>query len=585
MTMNIHNLDSIFKPRRIALVGVTTNPNGVGGKVLANLIGGGFRGIVYPVNPETEAVMGVPCFPSVSNLPRIPDLAVICTPAEQVPAAVRECGALGVRGVIIMTAGFKEIGQAGRLLEEQIKSEAARFDRMRILGPNCLGIIAPGRGLNATFALGMPKAGHVAFISQSGALCTAVLDWAMEGKIGFSHFVSIGNTIDVDFGDLIDYFGEDENTKSIILYIESIAQARRFMTAARAFARSKPILAIKAGRFPESAEVAASHTGAMAAEDSVYDAAFQRAGLARVFEMGDVFDCAELIGRNKNPRGPRLAIITNAGGPGVLATDALIAEAGQLASFAAETMSALNENLPPAWSHGNPVDVLGNASPSRVERAVQIVLKDEGVDAVLVILSPQAMTNPTAVAQTLGELSDKTPKPILAAWLGGKTMREGKSILKESGIAVYDTPEQAVRAFMTLVAYSRNLDILYETPKDVPIAFSYNREEIRSRFLSEHVAESGIISEDESKRLIDAYGIATTLAVPAKTSAEAVRNAKEIGYPVVLKVHSPDITHKSDVNGVALNLENEDMVRGAFESIVHTAQTMRPDARDLGVTV
>jgi acetyltransferase len=248
-------------------------------------------------------------------------------------------------------------------------------------------------------------------------------------------------------------------------------------------------------------------------------------------------------------------------------------------------MSALNENLPPAWSHGNPVDVLGNASPSRVERAVQIVLKDEGVDAVLVILSPQAMTNPTAVAQTLGELSDKTPKPILAAWLGGKTMREGKSILKESGIAVYDTPEQAVRAFMTLVAYSRNLDILYETPKDVPIAFSYNREEIRSRFLSEHVAESGIISEDESKRLIDAYGIATTLAVPAKTSAEAVRNAKEIGYPVVLKVHSPDITHKSDVNGVALNLENEDMVRGAFESIVHTAQTMRPDARDLGVTV
>ena len=583
--MNIHNLDPIFQPRRIALVGVTINPNGVGGKVLTNLIGSGFRGVVYPVNAESEAVMGVPCFPSVSSLPKIPDLAVICTPAEQVPGRVRECGAFGIRGVIIMSAGFKETGQAGRLLEEQIRSEAARFDRMRILGPNCLGFIAPGLGLNVSFALGMPKAGHVAFISQSGALCASVLDWAMEGKIGFSYFVSIGNTIDVDFGDLIDYFGEDDSTKSIILYIESIAQARRFMTAARAFAKSKPILAIKAGRFPESAEVAASHTGAMAAEDAVYDAAFQRAGLARVFEMGDVFDCAELIGRNKNPRGPRLAIVTNAGGPGVLATDALIAEAGQLASFTADTMLALNENLPPSWSHRNPVDVLGNAGPKRVERAVQIVLKDQGVDAVLVILSPQAMTNPTAVARALGELSDTTPKPILAAWLGGKTMREGISVLKESGIAAYDTPEQAVRAFMTLVAYSRNLEILYETPRDVPIEFSFNREEIRSRFLSEHVAESGIISEDESKWLIDAYGIATTRAVPARTSEEAVRIAGDIGYPVVLKVHSPDISHKSDVNGVALNLENEDMVRGAFDSIIRSAQTMRPDARELGVTV
>lgn len=583
--MSVHNLDPIFRPQRIALIGVTINPNSVGGKVLTNLIGGGFRGVVYPVNPDSEAVLGVPCFPSVASLPKTPDLAVICTPAEQVPDLVRECGAAGIRGVIIMSAGFKETGEAGRLLEEQIKAAAKQFDRMRILGPNCLGVIVPGLGLNASFASGMPKAGGVAFISQSGALCTAVLDWAAEGGIGFSHFVSIGNTIDVDFGDLIDYFGEDDSTKSIILYVESITRARRFMTAARAFAKAKPILAIKAGRFPESAQVAASHTGAMAAEDAVYDAAFQRAGLARVYRIREVFDCAELIGRGKIPAGPHLAIVTNAGGPGVLATDALIAEKGRLARLSDETMAALNESLPPVWSHGNPVDVLGDAGSKRVEKAVQIVIRDPGVDAVLVIMTPQAMTNPTAIAKALGKMSGTTHKPILAAWLGGISMREGMSILKDSGIAAYETPEQAVRAFMTLVAYARNLGILYETPRDVPIEFPFNREEIRARFLAEHLAEAGVLAEDVSKRLIEAYGIAVTRAIPARTSADAVRIAGETGYPVVLKVHSPDITHKSDAGGVALNLENDDMVRGAFDSIISGARAARPRARELGVTV
>ena len=583
--MNVHNLDPIFNPKRIALIGVTINPNSVGGKVLGNLVGGGFRGVVYPVNAEHEAVLGVPCFPSVASLPKAPDLAAICTPPEQVPDLVRECGEAGVRGIIIMSAGFKETGEAGKALEEEVREEARRFDGMRILGPNCLGIIVPSLSLNVSFAAGMPKAGHVAFISQSGALCTSVLDWAMEGKIGFSHFVSIGNTSDVDFGDLIDYFGEDENTKSIILYVESITQARRFMTAARAFARTKPILAIKAGRFPESAQVAASHTGAMASEDAVYDAAFQRAGLARVFEIGEVFDCAELIGRNKYPRGSRLAIVTNAGGPGVLATDALIAEKGTPAKLAGETIERLNENLPSSWSHGNPVDVLGDASSKRIEKAAQIVLEDKGVDAVLVILTPQAMTNPTATARGLGKLADTTAKPILAAWLGGKAMREGVSILTDAGIAAYKTPEQAVRAFMTLVAYSRNLETLYETPKDVPIQFSFDRDDIRARFLAEHGAEAELIPEDASKQLIDAYGIPTTLAIPARTSEEAVQTAARIGYPVVLKILSPDITHKSDVGGVALNLENESMVRGAFDGIIYSAKGLRPNARRLGVTV
>ena len=583
--MNVHNLDQIFNPKRIALIGVTINPNSVGGKVLGNLVGGGFRGVVYPVNPESEAVLGVPCFPSVASLPKTPDLAVICTPPEQVPGLIRECGEAGIRGVIIMSAGFKETGEEGKALEEQVMIEARRFDGMRILGPNCLGIIVPGLGLNVSFAAGMPKAGHVAFISQSGALCTSVLDWALEGKIGFSNFVSIGNTSDVDFGDLIDYFGEDENTKSIILYIESISQARRFMTAARAFARTKPILAIKAGRFPESAQVAASHTGAMASEDAVYDAAFQRAGLARVFEIGEIFDCAELIGRNKNPRGPNLAIVTNAGGPGVLATDSLIAEKGVLAKLSAATMEKLNESLPTSWSHGNPVDVLGDASSKRVEKAVQNVLADKGVDAVLVILTPQAMTNPTSTAKALGKLAETTPKPILGAWLGGKAMREGLSILTDSGIAAYKTPEQAIRAFMTLVAYSRNLETLFETPKDIPILFSYDREETRKKFLTEHVGGSELISEDISKWLLEAYGIPTTRAIPARTSSEAVQIAAKIGYPVVLKIHSPDITHKSDVAGVALNLENEEMVRGAFDGIIYSAKALQPEARRYGCTV
>ncbi len=391
--MDIHNLNHIFNPQRIALIGVTPNPKSVGGKILSNLVGGGFRGVVYPVTPTSEAVLGIQCYPDVKSLPKTPDLGVICSPAPQVPRLVRECGEAGILGLIIASAGFKEIGEEGNILEDQIRTELRKFDGMRIIGPNCLGIIVPSLNLNASFATGMPKDGHIAFISQSGALCTSVLDWAMEEKIGFSCVVSIGNTIDVDFADLIDSLGEDERTKSIILYIESISQARKFMTAARAFARNKPIVAYKAGRFPESAEVAASHTGAMAAEDSVYDAAFQRAGIARVLDIGEIFDCADLIGRKKIPTGPRLGILTNAGGPGVMATDALIASDGILAKLSDDTINQLNENLPAFWSHRNPVDVLGDAPSKRISKAVEILLHDPGVDAALVIITPQAMTN------------------------------------------------------------------------------------------------------------------------------------------------------------------------------------------------
>ena len=524
---------------------------------MVNLIAGRFKGLVHPVNSAYESVSGVQCFPSIRSLPKVPDLGIICSPAQSVPDAVRECGEAGVRGILIQSAGFRESGSLGLALEKEIHALASTHPGMRILGPNCLGVIAPHINMNASFASGMPIRGHTAFISQSGALCTAVLDWAEEEKIGFSYFVSIGNSLDVDFADLIDYFEEDENTDSIILYIESLKNARRFMTAARAFARNKPIVAYKAGRFQESAAVAVSHTGAIASEDTIYDAAFQRTGIARVFDIGEIFDCTELIGRKKIPKGPRLGIVTNAGGPGVMATDALIASRGTLAELSPKTISQLNENLPPMWSHRNPVDVLGDARSKRFMKAVQIVHDAVEVDAILIILTPQAMTNPLATAKSLSEFAQKSKKPILAAWLGGVRMREGNLLLTKAGVPTFRTPEHAVRAFMILVNYARNLENLYETPRDVPISFKVNRDKFRQVFYKTVSHKGPYLSETISKRLLDAYGISVTSTSLVATEEEAVQASTEMGFPVVLKISSPQITHKSDVGGVALGLKDE----------------------------
>ncbi|MBN1880287.1 GNAT family N-acetyltransferase [bacterium] len=583
--MAVHNLDGIFKPQRIALLGVTPNPKSVGGSVLQNLIGGGFRGVVYPVNPTSEAVLGIQCYPNLDAVPRTPDLAIICTPAEQVPDVVTNCGEKGIRGVIIISAGFRETGFEGKAIEDRVRAAASAFPKMRLIGPNCLGIIAPHTNFNASFAGAMPKAGHVAFISQSGALCTSVLDWALEEKIGFSYFVSIGNSLDVDFADLIDYFGEDEKTQSIILYIESIRDARKFMTAARAFARTKPIVAYKAGRFPESAEVAASHTGAMAAEDAVYDAAFQRAGIVRVFDIGDIFNYAELVGRHKLPGGPRLGIVTNAGGPAVMATDTLIAHSGTLAVLSAETMETLNQNLPPFWSRRNPVDILGDANSKRLAKAAGIVLEDKNVDALLIILTPQSMTNPTAAAKAVVQLGETSGKPILAAWLGGRSMKDGMDILMQNGIATYNTPEQAVRAFMCLTSYSRNLETLYETPKDIPVSFPLDRKKLRDQFLSLTTGGSLLLSESVSKKILESYGIPVTSPVFAPTSADAAAIAERIGFPVVMKIQSPDITHKSDSGGVILDLKDSPAVNDAFDRIMKQVSLSVPGANLEGVTI
>ncbi len=583
--MSIRNLDKIFNPHRVAVIGASDTPTSVGYTVLRNLIGSGFRGVVYPVNPKRESVQGIAAHKDVFSLPHAPDLAVICTPARTVPGIVRQCGEAGTRGIVIISAGFREIGKEGRELEGQVLEERAKFDGMRILGPNCLGVIVPGISLNASFAADTPSKGHIGFISQSGALCTSVLDWAVDEGIGFSYFVSVGNMLDVDMGDLIDYFGSATETQSIILYIESISEAREFMSAARAFARTKPIVAYKAGRFTESAQAAASHTGAMAGVDAVYEAAFQRAGIERILQIEDMFDCAELLARQSPPKGARLAIVTNAGGPGVMTADALIERGGELTALSEETVAKLNDALPPFWSHGNPVDVLGDAPPDRFATALKIVLKDRGVDAVLVILTPQAMTDPTATARAVGQVANRAHKPVLAAWMGGHMVSGGTQLLNKSGIPTYMTPEKAVGAFMHLVSYARNMATLHETPRDIPVAFTLDRQRLRGVFDTILTEGSEILSENLSKAFLEAYEIPVTKPQLARSAGEAVEIARRQGYPVVMKIHSPQITHKTDVGGVTLDVSSDDAVRQTYERMVHTARQKRPEATILGVTV
>ncbi len=583
--MSIRNLDKIFDPTRVAVIGASDSPTSVGYTVLRNLIGSGFAGVVYPVNPRRESVQGIQAYKDVRSLPHAPDLAVICTPAATVPELVRSLGEAGTRGIVIISAGFREIGEPGRKLEDQIRVEQRKFSGMRILGPNCLGFMVPAIHLNASFAAATPIRGHIGFISQSGALCTSVLDWAVDAGLGFSYFVSVGNMLDVSIADLIDYFGSATDTQSIIMYIESITEAREFVSAARAFARTKPIVAYKAGRFAESAKAAASHTGAMAGVDSVYAAAFQRAGIERIFQIEDMFDCAGLLALHHPPKGDRLAIVTNAGGPGVMTTDALLSHEGTLAKFSPETLAKLSEFLPACWSHGNPADVLGDAPPERYGKTVEIVLQDPDVDAVLVILTPQAMTDSTGAARAIIQAVGKNPKPVLAAWMGGHTVAEGSRLLDQAGIPAYDTPEKAVRAFMHLVSYARNLEILHETPREIPMAFALDRQRVRGLFDTILTEGNEILSENVSKTLLDAYEIPVTKPMAARTPEDAVALSRQIGYPVVMKIHSPQISHKTDVDGVKLNLASDEAVAKAFLKMTARAREKRPDATIIGVTI
>ncbi len=582
--MGIYNLDKIFRPESIAVIGASEKDRSIGSAHILNLIQGGYQGKIFPVHPHYTRIHGLKAYPSISRINHAVDLAIIAIPISSVPSVIRECIQVGVGGAIVVSAGGKETGSQGREIEERIRREA-EIGRLRTIGPNCLGIICPGRKLNASFAVHMPHPGKVAFISQSGAICTAILDLSLKEEIGFSHFVSIGSMLDVDFGDLIDYLGNDPEVNSILLYIESLTNFRKFMSAARAVSRVKPIVVLKAGRSPAGARAAASHTGAMVGEDGVYDAAFKRAGIVRVNTIGELFDCAELMAKQPRPRGSRLGIITNAGGPGVMAADALAEYGAEPATLKPETISKLNEVLPPFWSHSNPIDVLGDASPERYARAVEICLSAKELDGALLILTAQGMTDPTGVAEKLAQTLRGKPYPVFTSWMGGMDVEKGRDILNHAGIPTYDTPEQAVRAFMYMYEYSRNLKMLQEIPPKLSHELSFDRDRAQAVIEQGLKRENGLLTELESKELLTAYGIPVTRTELATSVEEAVQLAQQIGYPLVMKIHSGEITHKTEANGVQLDIRDEDKVREAHRNILEGARAYNAQAKILGVTV
>jgi acetyltransferase len=552
----------------VAAIGATESRGSVGRTVFQNLGRGGFEGTVYPVNPKRSSVLCVKAYPNVADIPEKVDLAVITTPAASVPGLIRECAAAGIPGAIIISAGFKETGARGAELERQVLAEAQQ-GKMRLVGPNCLGVMVPHLGLNATFASTIAKPGSVAFLSQSGALCTAILDWSLRENVGFSAFVSIGSMLDVNWGDLIYYLGDDPRTKSIVIYMESIGDARSFLSAAREVALTKPIIVIKVGRTEAAAKAAASHTGSLTGSDEVLHAAFRRVGVLRVESIAELFHMADVLAKQPKPKGPRLAIVTNAGGPGVLATDMLISSGGQLAEPSPQTFAALNELLPAAWSHNNPVDILGDAGPERYSKAVQIVADDPNNDGLLVILTPQAMTDPSGTAEQLKPFAQLPGKPVLASWMGGSEVEPGQRILNDAGIPTYKYPDMAARAFYYMWRYSYNLEALYETPALIadPQADASKRAKADAIIQHARKLDRTILTEHESKQLLAAYGIPTVDTRVARAEDEAVKLAGEIGYPVVLKLYSETITHKTDVGGVQLNLRNATAVRRAWHSI------------------
>lgn len=559
-------LDPILRPNNIAVIGATEKVGSVGRTIIWNLISNPFGGTIYPVNPKRANILGIKAYPNIGDIPDQIDLAVIITPAPTVPGLVQECVDAGIPGAIIISAGFKEVGESGIELERQIM-EIAR-GKLRIIGPNCLGVMMPRVGLNATFAGAMARPGNVAFISQSGAICTAVLDWSFEENVGFSAFISIGSMLDVNWGDLIYYLGDDPHTHSIVMYMESIGDARSFLSAAREVSRTKPIIVIKAGRTEAAAKAAASHTGALTGSDEVLDIAFRRSGVLRVDNISDVFYMAEILAKQPRPKGNRLTIVTNAGGPGVLATDSLILGGGELTKISDETMEKLSEFLPAAWSHGNPIDILGDAPPERYAKSLEIASKDPGADGLLVILTPQDMTDPTRIAEELRAHSQLGDKPVLASWMGGSQVRAGEQILNRANIPTFPFPDTAARLFNHMWRYAYNLRALYETPVLPDDANFTPDRELVAQIIEEAKAEGRtILTEHESKEILAAYGVHTIPSAIATSVDEAIAAADEMGYPVVAKIHSKTITHKTDVGGVILNLQDADAVREAFNRI------------------
>jgi len=579
-------LNSMFSPKSVAVIGATDREGSVGRTVLERLRIPTFRGRIFPVNPNHTNVLGLPAYPKIGDVPEKIELAVIVTPAKTVPDVVGECVDAGVRAAVVISAGFKERGPEGAALELEIQKQLRR-GTMRFLGPNCLGVMNPHEGFNATFAQDIARPGNVAFLSQSGALLTAILDWSFQEQVGFSAIVSTGSMLDVGWGDLIDYFGDDPTTGSILLYMESVGDARSFLSAAREVALRKPIIVIKAGRTPAASKAASSHTGALTGSDEVFDAAVRRCGVLRVSSVSDLFYMAEVLSKQPRPRGPKLTILTNAGGPGVIATDRLLSVGGELAPLSDSTLDSLNALLPPHWSHGNPIDILGDAGPERYSKALEIAAKDPNSDGLLVILAPQGMTDPAHVAERLKAQASLHGKPVLASWMGGKSVTEGIAILNAANIPTFSYPDTAARAFTYMWKYTYNLRGLYETPVLSDAADSLGEAETQVKSFLEKIRVTGrtMLTETESKQVIALYGIPTVETRLALNESQAAECAEAIGFPVALKLNSETITHKSDVGGVKLNLQSREAVAQAYREIEISVREKAGAGHFLGVTV
>ncbi|MEM1586677.1 MAG: bifunctional acetate--CoA ligase family protein/GNAT family N-acetyltransferase [Candidatus Bathyarchaeia archaeon] len=580
--MGIEGLDKIFNPRRIAVIGASNKEGSVGYKIFNNIIG--FRGFIYPVNPFSQSIQGITAYPSIKRIPWQVDLAVIATPAHVVPEVVEECGEAGVIGIIIVSSGFRETDQRGRALEEEILRIKSRFG-LRIIGPNCLGVIRPSIKMNATFANKVVRPGNIAFISQSGAICASVLDWAEAANVGFSVVVSLGNMIDVDFADLIDYFGMDPETRSIILFVEFISDPGKFMSAARRFAMTKPVIAIKAGKTSEGMRAAVSHTGAIASDDALYDALFLRAGVVRVESISDLFSCSEILATQPLTKSPDLVIITNAGGAGIMAIDALISRGGRLARLSEKTIGELNKILPYYWSRSNPVDICEDATAERFKRAAEICLKDPNAGGFLILYTPIGEADPKEAAEAIVEVFRGSGKPVLTCWLGEKKTREAREIFRRNRIPTYPTPEEAVAAFMYMYQYARNIELLYEVPEEIRLSPPSDKSRLKN--IIKRAIDEGrfILTEFESKEFLKEYGISVSETYVARSPDEAAEIASKIGFPVAMKVLSPDIVHKMDAGGVILNIYSEAQVRSCFLQIIENVKSRYPSARIHGVTV
>ena len=583
--MSVRHLEALFRPRSVALIGASDRPGSLGAVVLRNLKQGGFQGPLWLVNRRHAQVDGETAWPTVAALPQVPDLAVVCTPAHTVPGLIAELGRKGTRAAIVMTTGLKQPNPDGTGTLEQAMLEAARPSLLRILGPNCIGALVPAVGLNASFAPGNASPGRLAFVTQSGALATAMLDWAQARGIGFSHFISLGDSADVDFGDVLDYLASDSATRAILVYMESVKAARKFMSAARAASRNKPVIVVKAGRGADGARAAASHTGALAGADVVFDAAFRRAGMLRVDTLEDLFDAAETLAHARPVLGERLAILTNGGGLGVLAADALDLHGGELATLSPATLAALSACLPSTWSHGNPVDIVGDAPLQRYLDGLQVLLAAPEVDGVLFMHAPTAMVSATDIAAGCLPLLAQAGKPVLTCWLGGTVVAAARTAMAQAGLPSYDTPERAVAAWLQLVQHARNQAALRELPASTPPAFVPQRDQAQALVAQAAQAGQEWLTQAQVQSLLDIYGIPTQRSQRVGTVDEAVACAARLGFPVALKIVSPQIVHKSDVGGVVLGLDSEAALRTAAQGMLERVARLRPQAEVQGFTV